>query len=291
MDLALKTNQKCAPNFEFNNGSCFTKDALLKIIKAYNRHHMDKITYDDHDVKKNLWSKINIKLKEICGNRETCWLDQGFLQHTPELNDYFKPLAPLGQYQWLTTDDIYNVMSQWEKKYPDFKFVGPLPIDFLELTDNDSIFLKKLNLSKSPYRNIGVIFNLDPSTDGGSHWIAMNVNRKKGEIGFFDSYGDKHLYHNKYNLPFYNSFGQHSRGNKIPIPLEIQTLIHRFIKGNENYKLKVNTMRHQYANSECGIYSMLFLLKSLNTSFEKITQDIIADELANQYRTAFFKLS
>ena len=49
--------------------------------------------------------------------------------------------------------------------------------------------------------------------------------------------------------------------------------------------------KHQYANSECGIYSMLFLIKSTHTPFNQITQDIIMDERANQYRDILFRRS
>lgn len=202
-------------------------------------------------------------------------------------------LAPLGQYQWLTTDDIYNVMSQWEEKYPDFKFVGPLPMDFLQLGDQESRYLQNLNPSNENFDQIGVIFNLDPSSKGGSHWVSLNINNKKREVGFFDSYGDKHTAANKFKIPCTNSYGQKING-KIPVPGEVQ----KFIKNMNNkvkqsggrpYKVKVNTIQHQYANSECGVYSMLFLLKNRTQSFEKITQDIIVDEIANQFRDKFFR--
>jgi hypothetical protein len=55
------------------------------------------------------------------------------------------------------------------------------------------------------------------------------------------------------------------------------------------YTLRINSIQHQYANSECGIYSMLFLLKSRNNSFDQITQDIITDEVANQARNTLFR--
>ena len=33
-------------------------------------------------------------------------------------------------YAWLNSDDIIKVMNQYEKKYKNFKFIGPSPIDF-----------------------------------------------------------------------------------------------------------------------------------------------------------------
>ena len=34
------------------------------------------------------------------------------------------------RFRWLSTTDIEKVLKQYEKKYPDFKNIGPTPIDF-----------------------------------------------------------------------------------------------------------------------------------------------------------------
>jgi hypothetical protein len=34
------------------------------------------------------------------------------------------------KYEWLSSVDIESVMDQYEEKYPEFKFLGPTPIDF-----------------------------------------------------------------------------------------------------------------------------------------------------------------
>ena len=289
---------RCAPNYTDSTVSCFDKKALLKIVQAYNAKHPDQIQVSPYDNKRDLWEAISLKLRETCGDDEACWLEQPFLRAHPDLDQYFKPLAPLGQYQWLSTDDIFNVMKQWEKKVPGYKFVGPLPMDFLTLHDPDSKFLQKLNLNgQNKYNQIGVIFNIDPSTKGGSHWVALNINLKNREIHFFDSYGDKRYNKNKFDIPYRDSYGElHRKPDKIAMPMAIQNLINRMTTGSNQhgggsngYQIKINTIRHQFANSECGIYSMLFLIKSLNTSFEKITQDIVMDERANQYRDILFR--
>ena len=40
---------------------------------------------------------------------------------------------------------------------------------------------------------IGIIFNLDYSWEGGSHWVAGIVDLRRGDVCFFDSYGYKPL--------------------------------------------------------------------------------------------------
>lgn len=290
---------RCAPNYSDSTISCFTKNALLTMVKAWNETHPNQIYIRKGDTKRDLWEALNLKLRDTCGEDETCWLEQPFLRSRPELDQYFKPLAPLGQYQWLSTDHIFNVMRQWEVKFPKFKFVGPLPMDFMKLHDPDSKFLQKLHLHQvKGIDNIGVIFNIDPSTKDGSHWVALNVNLRKREIHYFDSYGDKHYFRNKYQLPYQDSYGKlYQRRDKISIPIAVQDLIASMTRGQKGggsnrpsgYQIKINTIQHQYANSECGIYSMLFVIKSINSSFENITQDIVMDEKANQYRSILFR--
>ena len=123
---------QCAPKYQdsYQGFSCFTKDALMKIVDAYNRKNNDKIKINKNNTKKDIWMAIQDKLKANCGeNNETCWLEQGFLKpYHSDLEDYFKPIAPQGRYQWLTTEDISKVMRQFAEKYSDFRFLGPFPI-------------------------------------------------------------------------------------------------------------------------------------------------------------------
>lgn len=302
---------RCAPGYADSTVSCFPKEILLEIVKVWNDSNPGKeIKLRVGDSKADIWEGIQKALSSVCGDNEACWLEQPVLKGKKEFSKYFKPLAPLGRYQWLSTDDIYNVMSQWEEKDPSFKFVGPVPMDFLKLRDPDSRFLQNLDLRKTPYNNIGIVFNMDPSTGGGSHWIAMMFRVKGKSVDFFDSYGDLYTYKNTLGTGYTDSDGTfHSSPAKIGVPPEIQKLIsnatntrgssrgghggHGGSRGrrglNGGFDLKINTIQHQYANSECGVYSMLFLIKSLYKGFEEITQDIVMDEKANQYRDVLFR--
>ena len=61
------------------------------------------------------------------------------------------------------------------------------------------------------------------------------------------------------------------------------------IKNNIEKKLKIeyNRNRHQYKNSECGVYSLNFILRLLNgDSFEKITKNKVLDDEINDCRDA-----
>jgi hypothetical protein len=67
---------------------------------------------------------------------------------------------------------------------------------------------------------------------------------------------------------------------------------------NKDYKNKIesklnveyNHNRHQFKNSECGVYSLNFILRLLNgESFENITKNGLLDDDVNLCRDVYFK--
>jgi len=266
---------------------------LMEIAKIYNKTHNNKIDVKQSDNKQKIWSKIQQSLKEACGDDETCWLRQPFLSRSrmgTSLEDFFKPLAPLGQYQWLSTKNIASVMKQYAKKHSYFKFFGPFPMDFMDLDYREVLQFRNPRTIQNPQNEIiGAIFNMDPSTMNGSHWVALVINKKRREISYFDSYGDKMDFPNLAKITYTDSYGHRpSNRSKIPMPPQIQQFI-KEINQHLGYRVKVNTIQHQYANSECGVYAMQFILKSLKHPFEKIAQDILLDEEVNRYRKELFR--
>ena len=81
-----------------------------------------------------------------------------------------------------------------------------------------------------------------------------------------------------------------------PPPAEIRRLIQHFksyskeLYGTENaFRVNCNNIRHQLANSECGVYSIYFLTESLKgRTFNDITSNIKRDEEINQFRQIYF---
>ena len=54
-------------------------------------------------------------------------------------------------------------------------------------------------------------------------------------------------------------------------------------------KIKTNMHRHQFKNTECGVYSMYFLMHMLNgRSFDEFVSDGMNDEQMNRYRAHFY---
>ena len=88
-----------------------------------------------------------------------------------------------------------NVMEQYERAYPKFRFVGPSPIDFDkklafdQCVWNDLCNMDVAQLIQNNTEVVGMIFNLDPHNKDGSHWVSMYFNVPRGELYYFDSGG------------------------------------------------------------------------------------------------------
>ena len=109
--------------------------------------------------------------------------------------------------------------------------------------------------------------NEDFSHQSGSHWVGMLLNLKRNEAQFFDSYGEK------------------------PLPQVTNWIkdLNKKLSNKNKVQIIWNDKRHQFANSECGVYTIHFIVRSiLGTPFKKIVNDIIKDEKMNQKRKEFF---
>jgi len=269
----------CAPGTA-DSFTCFTKDALINIIRAWNSHYKeDKIDYSSNDSKYVLWKKMNEKLKSKCSN-DYCWTKQSFLSSKKtELNKkYFRPKMPNKWYEksreWLNTDDIDNVMKQYEKKYDNFYFVGAVPMDFDKKLSFGSCVINELcniNIKRLLSRGktkVGVVLNLDNHDQDGSHWVSLFCDFDKDNIYYFDSYGYKET-------------------------KEVRNFVERLQKQgkelNKDIKFNINKNRHQYKNSECGVYSMNFIERLLKDEpFDDISNIIVNDDEMFQNRERYF---
>lgn len=280
----------CAPGIRKNGNGCLDRPALVKIAEAINRKHGKKIiNYSGQTSDDQLWNQIRDSFANVCGSQEWCWLDQNTLKSDDlkMLNQYYKPPGPETKTKWLSTSDINHVLRQFERIYPDFAFMGTVPINFDQVIEaygklNLCMLQKgdgiKMDDGRHIYKDqvinkVGFVFNLDPSYKSGSHWVSMFLNLAvpKPYIGYFDSYG------------------------QCPPPQEIMKLMQRIQEQGRkclgvNITIKCNTIQHQYKGTECGTYSLYFIYSSLQgKSFEEIVENIILDDDMNLYRDFFFR--
>ena len=201
-----------------------------------------------------------------------------------KLLDSFSPESPKkwkkNPNEWLSSIDIIEVMNQYEKSYACFDFIGPSPIDYDthqlygECVWEELCHFNLEQLIKKGKTKIGVIFNTDPHYKGGEHWISMFINIKKGEIFFFDSAGDKA---SSQIMKFVNTVTE--QGRALPGNKRID------FKFDQNYPIE-----HQYQNTECGIYSLFFIIHMLE---DKITghylkTHVLKDKYMEQFRKIYY---
>jgi hypothetical protein len=204
------------------------------------------------------------------------------------LKTYFRPEMPAEWFTdpdaWLSSLDIDAVMCQYEEAIPSFKFLGVVPIDFSS-PDPERVVgagagagakkciaeeYCKLDLAAERargIRTIGCVFNMDPSDKSGSHWIACAILLKPvrgGSIYYFDSYG-------------------------TPPPHQIARFMRSFILQDPTLVLKYNGRRFQYGGSECGMYSMYFIICMLNrVPFQRFVRHTVADKYMLELRKILF---
>lgn len=280
------SDNKCAPHIKFDNESCIPLDLLVEMAKAYNiknRNNQIKLqtNYEILNApkyKQYLLEQFREKLKNKCSTQQ-CWIEQDFIKNMNDLaqlqltKNTFRPKGPQGKFEWLNTLNINDVLSQYQNKYPEFLFLGAVPIDFDYCPYYPHV--KNLNLKKLYDKNIykiGIIFNLDEHDQPGSHWVGLYADSKKGEIYFFDSYGIKPEYRIR---------------KLIRRMSEHLVEIHK-VKPNE-LKIEYNDIRHQYGDSECGVYSVNFIERMLEgESFKQLSEKKTSDATINQMRKKYF---
>jgi len=281
---SIKLNKvNCSPKDkkEIKNYTCYTDKALFKLRERWNLRHPDVkiLTNDPKEIHKLLANY----LRNVC-NKESCWLKQKeeFGQLDENFKDSFAPESPSewkkNPNEWLTSLDIMRVMNQYEKAYKCFDFIGPSPIDF----DKKKLYgecvweeLCNFNLEdqiKKGKTKIGIIFNTDPHNKPGEHWISMFINIKKATIFFFDSVGNT-------------------------APIQIKKFVEKIKNQGKQLNRKINfkydenhPVEHQRGNTECGVYSIYFIVHMLEDKFveEYLKKHILEDKYMEKFRNIYF---
>jgi hypothetical protein len=300
--------KKCAPGKDFTDGSCLTLESLQKIAENYNKTNTDKININLD--KAELVKELETKLKNQC-NEQTCWLRLDIIKKLEDEdieNNTFRPKGPTKKYEWLSTNHINDVVEQYMNVHKDFLFLGAVPYDFDDLAVLGISNLNFANIEKEGKHKIGMVINLDEHYKSGSHWVALYADLQKNQIYFFDSVGKvpgkrirkfvnrvtKYLYNKKYhkNLPINDIISKlkaikKTKGNinkNDPLAMHLKNLL-----GGE-IDVRYNMKQHQFENSECGVYSINFIVRLVSgESFDNIVNNITSDEMMNKNREEYFR--
>lgn len=224
--------------------SCFTDVEINKLISDYNS---DVREYRRIPLDISFQQKRQQLLQHKGCDSDACLLDN--IKHIDDVNNALKPK---GHLKWLSNVDIDDVMHQFEKIFPNFKFIEAVSCDYYQVYPH----LFPHDVRK--YMDVAWIFNTDRTFQAGQHWVALYVNNVKRTVEYFDSVGKEP---NKY--------------------------IRQFIaKYFGDYSYSWSRIKHQKENNECGIYSVFWVLARLHgvTITERIT-----DEQMHYFRAAVFR--
>jgi len=293
----INSNTKCAPSKKYTDGSCFTKDSLQKIADSFNkRNNNNKIPTSLP--KDKLVKELETKLSDKCSD-QTCWLRLDIIKALEDEDietNTFRPKGPSKKYEWLNTTHINEVIEQYQKVHNDFLFLGAVPYDFDELSILGIYDLKFDELEKQGKTKLGIVINLDEHNQDGSHWVALFTDLNKNQIYFFDSVGRKPR---KKIRKFINRLVKYLYTKKYKQKLPINDLINKNTKITNKYlknllegdfDIRFNHIQHQFENSECGVYSINFIIRLVSgETFDSIINNIIKDEEMNSYRKIYFR--
>lgn len=271
--------EKCSPKrkSEKLDFTCYNKESLHYLKGWWNIRHPD-VTIDSNDPRE-IWNNLRFYMRKTC-NKESCWLKHKSIKHDLPNDMYltnFSPKQPKEwkkkPHTWLTSIEIEELMQQYEKKYKSFVFLGPSPVDYNKHKYHNECVWEEIckfslfNMKKKGISKVGLIFNLDPHYKEGSHWVAMFINIRKKFIYYFDSYGDE-------------------------IPARIMKFVRNIKKQGrhlgEKYKFHQTTRRHQYLSTECGMYSLYFIIKLLGGVKIEFFDKRINDKYMRKLRSIYF---
>lgn len=161
--------------------------------------------------------------------------------------------------KWLDSNNIADVLNQYEEAYPEFEFMGPFPIDFAapdpyeggagsfgagggvkdkRCLMNEICELRVKKALENGTKAVGIVYNLDPHFKGGSHWVANYIDIVGHKCYYFDSYGMKP-------------------------PPQVAKFMRWLTTQDPKMQLAYSARRLQYKNTECGVYSSYFIIMML----------------------------
>ena len=247
-------SMRCSPIVDGKTATdttCYTDDILMKLREAYHKNHPNQPTIASTQPEQ-IHKELKRRLQSTCPATEDCWLQELPTAQRQYIDKrIFAPDQPTqwskNPQEWLSNFDIEKVLHQYEVSHPHFVFIGPSPIDFdtkiqksgaKSCVWNDLCNFDLAECVRRGKTHVGIIFNLDTHDQGGSHWVSMFIHVPSKCVYYFDSAAN-------------------------PTPPEIQKFVQRLdnTKYDENYP-----NQHQRSNTECGMYSLYFIITMLKTA-------------------------
>ena len=241
--------------------------------------------------KSKMWESLNAHFSAVCKNNEACWVETDVIRNSsassvaatqlrPKMPDEWKK----DMHTWLNNFDIEEVMSQYERKYPSYKFMGVFPIDFASprISFTQSCIAESMchinvaQLLSQGKKQVAAVLNLDRHDQRGSHWVAVYAN--------FDVKAPR----GRYGVFYYDSNAVRPPKEVVAFQNALETQATALNK--RPFAVQSNTRRHQFGNSECGVFSMHFIESMLNgATFEQMMKAKKYDMEMNKLRKVYYR--
>lgn len=250
----------------------FGGDEIRHLREVYNKEHKHEEPIPS-GTPEQIWKYLQQRLHSKCRTGRTECIVSHMLQ---------RPKAPdawiTNPTDWLSSKDIERAEHAYMKLFKNYDFLGCIPIDFDLKSPTgkclvDALCSVKLkDLYSKGKTQIGIVFNTDVHTGPGQHWFALfcdiRPELEQPRVTYFDSYSQK---------------PEH----------EIRTLMKRWKEEwatsgvhSKPMLTTYNKTRHQFKDSECGIYCLYFHYCCLT---EVPMDQTIPDEVINVFRRLLFR--
>lgn len=287
----------CAPGRDALKQSCLTLTELQSVASLYN----NEVKNDKRRIPTRAFASRELLIKHLnkrfnCKKRD-CWINQDMVKssqvYSALQSTAYKPAKPSSwksnEREWLNTVDILKVMKQYEEKYKTFSFQGVFPINFTEkdTMQKDVCIVQKMcnfNIKDLKERGItcfGMVLNLDRHNEPGSHWVSIFCCLDPSD--------------QKYGICYYDSGGSTMKKISKYVKEFIKTVVTQ-VNDRGKFRVKHNHIRHQFQDTECGIFAMLFIILCLRSCPAETYMDVKNkmpndknDDGIHKYRSFFYR--
>ena len=199
-------------------------------------------------------------------------------------------------YKKYPKNELEKILKDFESQFKTPKYdsglIEMVQMNFKNLASEFTDKIMEIRNKTYPIKQIGMVPNTDEHYKGGQHWISLYANLETGQIYYFDSYGTRP---NKRIRTYIKKIAEWKykidTGKSIDIPED------QYLKGDakpkneveQKYDIRYSEIRNQFKSSECGVYSMNFIIRLLHkTKFEDIIKETIPDDTINKCREVYF---
>lgn len=306
-------------------GTCLTSEEVVETAKvALGARSLNASRFDARTLVKRVHEALGTSPGE-----EDKWIDAPSISRRKDLRDKistaFRPEHPeewlSDPHYWLSNFDIDAVMRQYQQASPTFRFIGVFPRDFSapigrsggsggasgasggyghprtskgphrasskggSVAEGQCVSETLCNLSLAEevakgFKEVGFVLNLDTHRGPGTHWtscyIGLDPINKPERFGFF----------------YYDSVGRQPPKEIREFSKKLAEEARTVFPTQVPFRITHNTVRKQFMDSECGIYSMFWLVAMVQTDipFEEICRDVIKrDRAMHGLRKVFFR--